>query len=248
MIFSARLLLITCLLSMPATAAEIVTGNDYAPYSDEKLPEGGFATELVRTVFGTLGEAPRIRFLPWKRGYQMTAAGEVTATFPYVKNPDREAEMLFSDALYFDLSRIFFNKAAPIAYSDMASLKGKTLCNPTGYVVYPEIKAALEAKELRAQEPNDMPTCLKFLDVGRADFIISSIPVMSATASELGLKDKIGVAETPFKENASYLIVGKNTAGGADFLRNFNAGLASFKASPAYAALVKKHGLEGTIR
>lgn len=248
MIVSLRLIAAACLLALPAAAAEIVTGNDYAPYSDEKLPEGGFATDLVRTVLTNLGDAPRLRFLPWKRGYQMTAAGEALATFPYVRNPDREAEMLFSDALYFDLSRIVFNKAAPIAYDGMASLKGKTLCNPTGYVVYPEIKAALDAKDLRAQEPNDMPACLKFLDVGRADFIISSLPVIRATAGDLGLTEKIGFAETPFKENASYLIVGKKTAGGAAFLQTFNAGLAAYKATPAYAALVKKHGLDGTIR
>lgn len=246
--FPSRLILTICLLALPATAAEIVTGNDYAPYTDEKLPEGGFATDLVRMVLASLGDAPKIRFLPWKRGYQMTASGEVLATFPYVKNPDRVAEMLFSDALYFDLSRIFFNKTSPIGYSGMASLKGKILCNPTGYVVYPEIKAALDTQELRLQEPNDMPTCLKFLDVGRADFIISSIPVVTATAKELGIPDKIGVAETPFKENGSYLIVGKNTAGGADFVRSFNAGLAALKATPTYAALVRKHALEGVIR
>lgn len=229
-------------------AGEFLTGNDYAPYTDEKLPDGGFATELVTAVLTGMGESPRIRFFPWKRGYQMTMSGEALGTFPYVRNPDREAEMLFSEPLYHDISRIFSAKARPLAYNDVESLKGKTFCNPTGYVVYPEIKGLLDAKELRLQDPADMSGCLKSLDVGRADFIISSSSVVTALSADLGLSGKFAAAEKPFRENASYLLIGKNTAGGPAFMAKFNASLSAYRASAAYAALVKKHGLEGAIR
>ncbi len=195
-------------------ASEFLTGNDYAPYTDEKLPGGGFATELVTAVLTGMGDTPRIRFLPWKRGYQMVMSGEALGTFPYVRNPDREAEMLFSEPLYLDISRIFFATATPLAYSGIESLKGKTFCNPTGYVLYPEIKGLLDAKELRLQDPADMSGCLKSLDVGRADFIISSASVVTALSADLGLSGKFAAAEKPFRENASYLLIGKNTAGG----------------------------------
>jgi polar amino acid transport system substrate-binding protein len=72
-------------LAMPAQAAtlDIVTGNDFAPYADEKLPNGGFATDLVREVIKKIGTETNIRFLPWKRGYELTTSGETLATFPY---------------------------------------------------------------------------------------------------------------------------------------------------------------------
>lgn len=243
-------LALACGLAMPTKAAtlDIVTGNDYAPYADEKLPNGGFSTDLVREVIKKIGAETNIRFLPWKRGYELAGSGEALATFPYVKNPDREAVMLFSEPLYIDISRIFSVKANPVPFTGEESLKGKTICNPAGYVVYPMIKAGLEAKTLRLQEPGDMPTCVKFLDLGRADFIISSLPVMRTISENLGLTEKLTWAEKPFRESPSFLIVGKNTPGGAEFLKKFNTGLAAYRESPAYAELAKKHGLDGAVK
>jgi polar amino acid transport system substrate-binding protein len=237
-------------LAMPAQAAtlDIVTGNDFAPYADEKLPNGGFATDLVREVIKKIGTETNIRFLPWKRGYELTTSGETLATFPYVKNPDREAVMLFSEPLYIDISRIFSVKTNPVPFTGEESLKGKTICNPAGYVVYPMIKAGLEAKTLRLQEPGDMQTCVKFLELGRADFIISSLPVMRTISENLGLTEKLTWAEKPFRESPNFLIVGKNTPGGAEFLKKFNTGLAAYRNSPAYAELAKKHGLDGAVK
>lgn len=237
-------------LATPAQAAtlDIVTGNDFAPYADEKLPNGGFATDLVRAVIKNIGAEANIRFLPWKRGYELTGSGDALATFPYVKNPDREAVMLFSEPLYIDISRIFSVKANPVPFTGEESLKGKTICNPAGYVIYPMIKAGLEAKTLRLQEPGDMQTCVKFLELGRADFVISSLPVMRTITEALGVTDKLTWAEKPFRESANFLIVGKKAPGGAEFLKKFNDGLAAYRESPAYVDLTKKHGLDGAVR
>lgn len=79
-------------LARPACAAEqfaLVTGEDYPPFADPRLPGGGLATILVRQVVAALGATARVDFLPWRRGYEDTLRGRYDGTFPYVRTPER---------------------------------------------------------------------------------------------------------------------------------------------------------------
>ena len=100
-----RLLLpltISLLLSGLASAApvQLVTGDDYAPFTDRELPQGGMLTELVQQALLQAGHQPKLSWLPWKRGYQATLRGQFDVTFPYLKTAEREADYLFSAPLY----------------------------------------------------------------------------------------------------------------------------------------------------
>ena len=102
----ALALLSALMLSVTAGAAratviestlDLVTGNDFAPFTGEDLPQGGMLTELVLRSFKAMGLGYDVRFVPWKRGYDGVVAGKFLGTFPYVRTPEREQE--FYDAV-----------------------------------------------------------------------------------------------------------------------------------------------------
>ncbi len=241
------LLAISPLAAPQALAVEIVTGNEYAPFTDQKLPEGGFATELVKKVVESMGQTPNFRFLPWRRGFEMTASGEAMATFPYARNSEREAVTQYSDPLFTIQTKVFYHKDRPIDYKTIEDLYGKTLCNPTGYVIYDNLKAPIKEEKIKLQEPSDMITCARFLGIGRSDFILTNKLSLQAVAEQAGVWNNLAAAEKTFIPNYQHLIVGKQNKAGAEFLQKFNEHLKKFRASEAYAALVVKHGLADSI-
>lgn len=230
------------------SAQELVTGNDFAPYSDEKLPDGGFATDIVLNVVKNMGATMPVRFLPWKRGYEQTVSGAYLATFPYVKTTERENQALFSEPLYYSTVQVWHLKENPIIYSDHNSLIGKTFCNPLGYFTTAAMRELITGKKINLQEPPNMEACLRFLALGRADFVIGPKPVIMAEGVKAGVADKLSASDTPYQENPNYLIVGKNNKEGAVFLEKFNESLKVIRNSEKFSELIKKHNLEGAVR
>ena len=244
-------LLLGLALMLPAktgAALELITGNDYVPYTDQRLPEGGFASEMIRDVLKDMGLSLTLRFLPWKRGFELTEAGEAMATFPYAPSVDRAKVMLFSEPLFTLKSIIFFNKNNTFIYKNIDSLKGKIFCNPRGYVIYDEIREPLLRGDIKIEEPSDMASCARIVAAGRADFIITDTFTLQDVALQSGVWDKLAASDKIFTEKTNHLIIGKNTKGGAEFLEKFNTALREYKKSPVFFKLVDKYGLAETIR
>ncbi|HBM14284.1 MAG TPA: amino acid ABC transporter substrate-binding protein, partial [Rhodospirillaceae bacterium] len=81
-ILVCMVLLVAALTSpIKAQAIDVVTGNNYFPYSDERLPNGGLGTLLVTAIIEKMGVPVTVTFLPWDEGYQQTLSGRFVATF-----------------------------------------------------------------------------------------------------------------------------------------------------------------------
>ncbi|KJV10538.1 hypothetical protein VZ95_04180 [Elstera litoralis] len=198
------------ILPVKASAAlELITGNDYVPYTDQRLPEGGFASEMVREIMQDMGITITLRFLPWKRGFELTEAGDAMATFPYAPSIDRAKVMIYSESLFALKSRVFYNKEHPFVYKNVDSLKGKSFCNPRGYVIYDEIREPLLRGDIKIEEPSDMGSCARILAAGRVNFIITDTFTLQDVALQSGVWDKLAASDKIFTEKTNHLIVGK---------------------------------------
>ncbi len=74
-------------LPFPTEAGQtvrLVTGDDYRPFTDQALPQGGMITEIVDHVFQKMGYQAEIEFHSWSRGYTLSEEGAFLGTFPYV--------------------------------------------------------------------------------------------------------------------------------------------------------------------
>lgn len=243
----ARLALVLCLgaAAVPGRAADspldLVTGNDFAPFSGEDLPQGGLMTELVLSAFRTVGLGYEVRFVPWKRGYDGVLAGRFLATFPYVRTPEREREALFSDPVLEVRQLVYLSTHTRMAFAGPEDFKGRTVCAPIGYALPPELAEMVERRDLTRESPADLVACARMVATGRADVFVIDEYTGRAAVQRAGVADGIRIAERPYALAPQHLIVSRGNPEAGAVLAAFNAGLKKLKESGAFAEIVARH-------
>lgn len=219
---------------------QIVTGNNYEPYVDERLPAGGMMTELVSRTLEEMGESSEITFAPWARGYQETLSGRYAATFPYVYTDDRAENYLFSDALVDVETRIFVRQAD--SAQDFADLVGRRLCQPLGYALVEEVRDRMDGITMEVDRPASMSNCFRMLERARTDFIYSIESLGQLTAmEELGDLDSIRMLDEVVASTSLHFIVPRNRPGAEQLIDDFNAALDSLHSQGLVAEIQQRH-------
>jgi polar amino acid transport system substrate-binding protein len=242
------IVLMWCCLATYASANTItlVTGNNYAPFTDQKLPNRGMTTEIVELAFQEAGFKPIIEFRPWKRGYEETKKGRFAATFPYIKTEERLRDFYYSDPINTVHTRIFVVKDSPI--QQIEDLRGRRLCVPLGYAVSKRF-AELIQKDIDYEDssPTNLPRCLKMMLLGRKDFfIINEITGWMTIQKTFSTKERFRTLDTIFEEETHHLIVSKAYPNAINILNQFNQGLASLKRKGALTQIINRH-LKGIL-
>ncbi|PWC33119.1 transporter substrate-binding domain-containing protein [Azospirillum sp. TSO35-2] len=219
----------------PHTGLDLVTGTDYAPFTSEDLPGGGMVTEMVRRAFAATGRQYEVRFLPWKRGYDGVVTGRFLATFPYVRTPDREREVLFSDPVIEVRQFVYLSNRSAMAFrgwgdGGLDDFRGRAVCAPVGYALPPILDQMVRRGDLQRQTPSDLGACVRMVATGRADALVIDEYSGGEAVARSGLADDIRVAERPFDVVTLHLVVGRDTPGAAETIAAFNGGLAALKA------------------
>lgn len=159
----------------PLQAADkltLVTGNDYPPFSDSRLHQGGVLTALVRQVLAQDQWAHSIDFKPWTRGYEETLRLQYGATFPYIKTPERAELFEFSDPLYQLGLRLYVHPDSGWSRGTEEELEEALFCLPVGYEVSGWVADAMQ--RLAFVRPRTMQQCHEMLLRGRVDVLISN--------------------------------------------------------------------------
>jgi len=240
----SALLLGIILLSIAsrAWAIDVVTGIDYPPYVDETLPQGGLATDIVRAAYGAAEIETTVRYLPWKRGYDATLRGEFAATFPYLRNAEREHDFLFSAPLYPLRLMLFHLTSNGFVYTGLDSLKGKTTCIELGGMPQRSILSLIEAGEVTLVETKDILSCVRMMGAGRVDFLIVNEQVGKTAVRDAALPaGTIHMVERPYALMSQYLLIPRNAPDAMRQLEIFNKGLDRLKASGRYDTILDRH-------
>jgi len=245
----------------PYTGLDLVTGSDYAPYTGDELPGGGLVTELVRRAFAVGGRRYDVRFMPWKRGYDGVVAGRFLATFPYVRTPEREREVLFSDPVMEVRQFVYLSNRSGMDFhgrggeptggrpgaGDSGSLEdfqGRTICLPVGYALPAGLEAMVDQGRLTRQTPSDLGACVRMVATGRADVLVIDEFSGAAAIQRSGLADDIRVADRPFAVVTLHVVVGRATPGADATVAAFNDGLKTLKHQGVYSQLLASHTLQ----
>lgn len=223
------------------TGLDLVTGNDYAPFTGETLPGGGMLTELVLGAFRVVGLGYEVRFMPWKRGYDGVVGGKYLGGFPYVRTPEREAEVLFSDPLIEVRQLVYLSTRTPMDFRSPQDFKGRSVCAPVGYALPAELAALVARGELTRESPADLPACVRMVAADRVDaFVIDEFTGQAAVASLVAGRD-IRIAERPYARVGQHLILSRANPDAAAVLAAFNSGLKKLKESGAFDEIVRRH-------
>ncbi|MCB1883250.1 MAG: substrate-binding domain-containing protein [Geminicoccaceae bacterium] len=228
-------------LGVRAATLAVVTGNDFRPFSDQGLPEGGLATDLVRAAFARAGDDLTIAWKDWQEGYDDTLAGVYGATFPYYRTDGRARQFLYSEPFYAVERRFFYKPARhPDLKPDAA---GVTVCSPIGYALAPLIEAMLADGRAKLERPLDMTRCFELLALDRVDLVPTyEMQGWDAVRATPGL-DAGDVATSGFIVESSrlHVIAPRFDPASREILKRFNAGLAALQADGGYDAIVRRH-------
>jgi polar amino acid transport system substrate-binding protein len=229
--------------TLHAQPIQLVSGDDYKPYADSKLPEGGMTTELTKKAFAEVKKEVQLSWLPWKRGYDEAKLGNFAATFPYLKTPDREQDFYYSDVLVKIQDFPFVkNGAKNLNFAKPDTLAGTTICLPLGWAPTPKLVNLIKNKSIKVESPKDLSTCVKMVATGRADYFITDEAQGLATvkASDVGVGN-ISMVNVAMAETNLYLIASKSASGSKELLTSFNKGLEMLRKNGSYDKVVKAH-------
>ena len=216
-----------CLGALQCQAADPVVhgaaGAQYAPYSDPSLPAGGLAAEIVQRALALQHVGVDNAWLPWRRVETETAEGHYQLAWPFVRNPERERQFLYSAPLYMVSSWLFAREGDPLLAKGKLSLAGRTLCLPTGYSLSGEVRQALQGTDkLNVQSPPSLHACAQMVAIGRADFFFASVSQFNEIASSLPPQQPpLGRSALPLTQTAVYAIFPRQRADSAALLKLF---------------------------
>ena len=174
----------------PREEIDVVTGNDYQPFSDKKLPEGGLFTEIVRVAFERAGYKPSIEFLPWEYALKSTKKSKFMATFPWFDTEERRKELVYSRPIYEVLILVFFKKNSNLNFQSINDLNGLKVCRPEGYFL-DDLKDKIAKKEIIHVAPETPQECFKMVQSGEVDVVSVNDIVGNGIIKELKLEEVI---------------------------------------------------------
>ncbi|MGZ5278418.1 MAG: substrate-binding periplasmic protein [Pseudobdellovibrionaceae bacterium] len=216
------------MMSSSATSEtlKLVTGPDYHPLVNEKDPDGGIATKVLRKALATEGYEIKVTFLPWVRGMENTRTGQFDATYPYVKTPDREKNFLFSDIFYVSRSKVFVTKGR---FQSVRELQGKSICVPLGYEDM-RAKDFIKTHQLKKVQPVSLTSCFEMLYLRRVDSVGVAEEVGWATIlQQFETKNDFTALASTMGNVQYHLMVSKTNPRAKEILRVLNKSIKKLK-------------------
>lgn len=201
----------------------------------------GFFTQIVTEVFKEMGVENKYVFYPWRRCYDSVLNSSVWAAFPYSYTEERSKEVLYSDAIAYSSTKLFYYKNDNYKFETMEDLKQYKIGGLIGYF-YEEIfkNAGIQvdyvSKEIDA---------LKKLMLGRIELfplneLVGWHLIKTHFPDEI---DNFGVLPKPLFSDALYLIVSREYPGTIDLLEKFNSALETIKMNGEYENILAAYNL-----
>ncbi|WGW05759.1 transporter substrate-binding domain-containing protein [Tropicibacter oceani] len=234
---------------------KLLTGSDFAPFTDRTWQGQGLVTELVNAAMEATPD-PVTYSITWEDDWSQHLfpkldRKEFDMGFPWYKpdcdatpNNERCANFHFSDPLVEVLVLLFVKQGSGFVYESDADIPGKTLCRPKGYFTHDLDRAGREwiSKGLITLVQADTPqACFEQLQAGTVDAVTVNVFLGAETIDKMGLRGAVVPLEKPLSSEGLHVIISKKHWRGTTFLYRFNAGLAALKESERYNEIVSKH-------
>lgn len=186
----------------------LITGGNYAPFTDEALPNRGLYTKLVETAFlrAAPEQAYKIQFVnDWSSHLDLlmpTLAFD--GTFPWSRPHCEEAEGLsesdrkrcetynFSNPFYEVVDTYFARNGSgyetAMSHADFA---GATICRPEGWSLSHMDAVGLYEPAITLFRPTEPDTCFDAVANGTVDIVAIEAHLAVEAISRLGYTDEI---------------------------------------------------------
>jgi polar amino acid transport system substrate-binding protein len=220
------------------------TGENYPPFSDKTLPDGGMAHAIVKAAFAAIEIPVTIGWTSWKRAESQVNSGKFAAIFPYMQTGERAQKFSFSQPIYTMHSFFYFRSADKLTSSSPESLRGKRLCRPTGYGNEAVVQKLLDDGIISLTSSQSQETCFRQLFHKRADLVVEAEVVAVHTIEKsLGAKAGITHLPDPVAKIDLGLMAPAGQKTGPAVIRDFNRGLEIIRKNGTYQEILKRYAV-----
>lgn len=234
---------------------KLLTGGNFAPFTDQDWPGQGLITEIVNAAMEAT-PSPVTYSITWEDDWSqhlfpLLSEKKFDMGFPWYRpdcdaTPDNErcANFHFSDPLVEILVLLFVKADSGFDYTEDADVIGKTICRPKGYFTHDLDRPGREwiSKGLiKLVQPATPQECFQAVLDGTVDAATVNVFLGAETIEEMGLRGRVVPLDKPLSVEGLHVIISKTHWRGTTFLYRFNAGLAALKESDRYGQIVSKH-------
>ncbi len=236
-----------------ARQIRVLTGSDWAPFTNEDQEQGGMLVEMVNVALSNSETKPdyKIDFVnDWGAHLSPLLTDHAYDLSIAWYEPDCDViSRLGEDSQFrcnnFDWSEPIYEQImgyyvrasdpAPSSYEDIANLQ---ICRPAGYSTF-----FLEADNLTSNlsQPQSPADCISGLHNGTYDVVVLAPEVAELPMSELGVTDKTLYVEALAKVLPIGAVISKNHPQGAEILSEFDSALRELKQSGEWFQIVLRH-------
>ena len=239
-----RKTLLTCLtavgLSLPSmpVAADppiVIATGEYVPWTTERSTHGGFVNRVIREAFSRKGISVEFRYLPWKRVYEESRAGNYQATSFWFDAGEYHEDFLFSQPISQHRELLFHLASKPLPqWKTIADLSAFSFGATRGYTYTQEFWSAIESGRIKAEVASNDESNLRKLLAGRIDvFPLDEVTAWRMLSDSRKFpawnKDLLRADPVPLHETTGHLLFPIKGPQSMRLQHLFDAGLAEMK-------------------
>ncbi|MDR3514380.1 MAG: transporter substrate-binding domain-containing protein [Azospirillaceae bacterium] len=237
-LFSFAFVISSILGLAPAGAEQAVAvdaGNPPFMYLASNGPAGIYPA-LIREIFKRVGDTVTIQAVPWKRAISELDAG-TTGVGGIYKNSERLTKYDYSDKLFDEVVNIYVARGKGFAYSDSASLSGKTIGTIRGWSYGDDFDAAAKAGKFQVEEVAGDQQNFEKLVSGRLNAVLAIRESADTAIASGDQTTRVEALPTPLSVNPSFIAFNKSAAK-TGLIAQINQALAAMRADGTYTKIV----------
>ena len=231
-------------MTTQAYEIKLATGNQYAPYADSQLLNGGMITEIVVKAAERIPNSPKVilEYYPWERALDVARKGHVDGTFPFVATEKRLEKFHYSAPILVGQQRYFYNKNAVQKTRGKPDYQGQRICKARGYFI-DDVKRYIKPEQSSLEVTQDIASCFKMLQAERVTYVpvVEYVGLHIIHTTEGLSPENFAMTEQPTLDTVYHLLVPKGRRGAQKFIGDFNREMEQMRTSGEIEAIVEKH-------
>ena len=241
----------------------LVTADDYRPFTDRALPDGGMITDIVRTALTREadGDDAKAINISWVNDWSahlnpLLSRHAFDMGFPWFRpNCERYDDLddpakfrcdtfHFSEPVFEILVLFFTNKGSSFTFTSDEQVVGKRLCRPAGYFTFDLDKDGrnwVKEEKVTLLRPQTVDECFKMLERDEVDAVALNEFTGRGAIANLGMNDKVTAIEKPVSVLNLHVVIAKTHPRAGILLDHVNRALKDLKGTGAYGEIIDKH-------
>ena len=233
----------------------LLTGDDYAPFTSKSSHNGGLITDVMNAVMTSA--APQEGFaIHWVNDWgshfdPLLSNALLDVGFPWYR-PDcdsmpesyRCVNFLFSDSMFETLMLLFVDKNRPFTFEEDADILGKTLCRPNGYLTFDldgSGRRWIEENKITLKSPHTVKDCFDMVAKGEADAVAINEFTGRSVMKEHGLGEQFSVLPQPLSVLGIHAVVHKSHPRAQEMMALVSQGLKDVRDDGTYQGIIEDH-------